>query len=72
MKNLPDKIWLNQDHSVWLQDPKSTEYTEYVHKDTFIEKARKWFERYTEWRDLEGNRHCDMESFEDFRKYMEE
>ena len=39
MKNLPEKIWLNQDHSVWLQDPKSAEYTEYIRKDAFIEKA---------------------------------
>lgn len=40
--------------------------------EAFIEKARKWFEKQNEWHDLNGNRHCDMESFEDFRKYMEE
>jgi len=40
----PEKIWLNQDHSVWLQDPKSTEYTEYVRTDAFIEKACDFFE----------------------------
>ena len=45
---------------------------EYVRSDGFIEKAKKWFERQTEWTDLNGNRHCDMESFEDFRRYMEE
>lgn len=45
---------------------------EYVRTDTFIEKARKWFERQNEWRDINGIRHCDMESFDNFKNYMEE
>ena len=44
--------------------------TEYIRTDAFIEKARKWFEKQNEWRDLDGNRQCDMESFEDFVNYM--
>jgi len=43
---------------------------EYTRTDAFVEKARKWFESYTEWCDLEGNHHCDMKSFEDFVNYM--
>ena len=41
-----------------------------LYESAFIEKARIWFEKQNEWFDLNGNRHCDMESFEDFRKYM--
>lgn len=44
---------------------------EYTRIDAFIEKAKKWFEKQNEWRDINGIKHCDMESFEDFRKYME-
>ena len=44
---------------------------EYTHTDAFIEKAKKWFEKQCEWRDMNGIKHCDMGSFEDFRKYME-
>ena len=51
--------------------PFEREYIEYVSKDAFIKKAKSWFERQNEWRDINGIKHCDMESFEDFRKYME-
>ena len=44
---------------------------EYIRADAFIEKARKWFEKRNEWINIDGTRQCDMESFEDFRKYME-
>ena len=44
---------------------------EYIRKDAFIEKAKKWFEKQNEWRDINGIKHCDMESFEDFRKAIE-
>ena len=44
---------------------------EYIRKDAFIEKARKWFEMQNEWVDLAGNRQCDMTDFEDFENYME-
>ena len=43
---------------------------EYTRTDAFIEKAKKWFEEQNEWFDPNGNRHCDMESFEDFRNYI--
>ncbi len=43
---------------------------EYIHKDAFIEKAKKWFEKQNEWRDINGIKHCDMEDFDDFKKYM--
>lgn len=60
-----------EDNITWCKDrifPKDIEYTR---TDAFIEKARKWFERQNEWRDIGGIRHCDMEEFEDFKKYME-
>jgi len=73
MKNLPDKIWLNQDHSVWLQDPKSTEYTEYVRKDTFIEKACEFLKSYRQ-DSYDGMGYIagivNDKTIEDFRKYM--
>ena len=47
-------------------------HIEYIRIDAFIEKAEKWFEKQNEWFDPNGNRHCDMESFEDFVNYMKE
>ena len=44
---------------------------EYTRTDAFIKKAKKWFEKQNEWFDPNGNRHCDLNDFEDFRKYME-
>ena len=38
--------------------------------DAFIEKAKKWFEEQNEWLDPNGIRHCALDDFEDFRKYM--
>ena len=56
---------------VWTEEPElGQENIEYARTDAFIEKSRKWFEMQTEWTDPNGNRHCDMESFEDFRNYM--
>ena len=46
------------------------ESIEYIRTDAFIEKAKKWFEKQNEWFDPNGNRHCDMESFEDFVNYI--
>lgn len=43
---------------------------EYTRTDAFIEKAKKWFEKQNEWFDPNGNRHCDMDDFEDFKNYM--
>lgn len=45
--------------------------TEYIRTDAFMMKARKWFEKQNEWIGLDGVRHCDMESFEDFEKFMQ-
>ncbi len=76
--NAPEKIYLlksqNRILDGWYNkqpNPKTFEQVEYTRTDAFIKKAKKWFERYTEWRDLEGNRHYDMKSFEDFVNYME-
>jgi hypothetical protein len=85
--NIPEKIYLqvcgdcpqtdckdckfDEENVTWCVDrifPKDVEYTRI---DAFIEKAKKWFQDYTGWTDLEGNRHFDIEDFEDFRKYME-
>jgi len=43
---------------------------EYISVDAFIKKAKKWFEEQNKWIDPNGNSHCDMESFEDFKNYM--
>lgn len=51
-------------------EPPFAEGVEYTRTDSFIEKAKKWFEKQNEWCDPNGNHHCDMESFEDFRKTM--
>lgn len=56
---------------VWTEEPESgQENIEYIRTDAFIKKAEEWFEMRNEWTDLEGNRQCDMESFEDFVNYM--
>ena len=72
----PEKIYLvNDDINIkreWYKTKQvGFETTEYIRTDAFIEKARKWFEEQNEWFDISGNRHCDMDSFEDFKKYME-
>ena len=59
-----------EDNVTWCKDKIFDKDIEYVRKDAFIEKARKWFEKWNEWTDLDGNRQCDMESFEDFKNYM--
>ena len=46
------------------------EEVEYTRTDTFIEKAKKWFEKQNEWFDPNGNRHCDLNDFKDFKNYM--
>ena len=43
---------------------------EYTRTDTFIEKARKWFEKRYEWIDIDGTRNYDKSAFEDFKNYM--
>ena len=72
--NVPEKIYINSnlENRTWLIGKGDSSFIEYSRTDAFIEKARKWFERQNEWRDINGIKHCDMESFEDFRKYMKE
>lgn len=83
----PEKIYLTtfgfpicepipQDSSnpdtVWSEKPYTgADSIKYTRTDAFIKKVRKWFERQNEWRDINGIKHCDMESFEDFKNYME-
>lgn len=67
----PEKIWVHELSAKELNVPLKEYHVEYVRTDAFIEKAKKWFEKQNEWRDINGNRHCDLEDFENFRKYME-
>ena len=73
----PEKIYLNKHpftgelHDKWLRNKWDDSDIEYTRTDAFIEKAKKWFEKQNEWRDINGIKHCDMESFEDFRKAIE-
>ena len=74
--NAPEKIYLQHVEDgrlwpAWFTVKILNDDIEYIQTDAFIEKAKKWFEKQNEWFDPNGNRHCDMESFEDFRKYME-
>lgn len=69
----PDKLYARTNDNITLDisyAPQTLEAVEYTRNDAFIEKARKWFEKQNEWRDINGIKHCDMESFEDFRKAM--
>lgn len=68
--NAPEKIWINQSDLPKLSGYIDRNSIEYTRTDAFIEKAKKWFEKQNEWFDPNGNRHCDMESFEDFVNYM--
>lgn len=67
--NTPEKLYLLPNGLI-SYCRSSDEDVEYTRTDAFIEKTRKWFEKQSEWRDLNGNCHCDMESFEDFREYI--
>ena len=70
----PDKLYARTNNNITIDisyAPQILEAVEYIRTDAFIEKARKWFEEQNEWFDISGNRHCDMDSFEDFKKYME-
>lgn len=54
----------------WYKSREKDTDVEYTQTDAFIEKARKWFEKQNEWFDPSCNRHCDLDDFEDFKKYM--
>ncbi len=60
-----------EDNITWCKDKIFKNDIEYVRKDAFVEKVKEWFIKRNEWCDINGIKHCDMESFEDFRKYME-
>ena len=69
-KALPPKI-----ENAFNPDGSTTENYRYRHfikrmQDTFIEKARKWFEMQNEGVDSDGNYKCDMTDFEDFVNYI--
>ena len=72
----PEKIFLSNkqrpDKEIFyvFATPVENNDIEYIRVDVLIEKAKKWFEKQNEWIDLNGVRHCDMESFEDFVNYM--
>ena len=63
----------HSDTAEWLEQLKNRVQSQpnQERKDAFIEKAKKWFEKRNEWIDIDGTLQCDMEGFEDFRKYME-
>ena len=70
----PEKIYLYPypTDGIYEVETKPLEGTiEYIRTDAFIEKAKEWFEKRNEWRDINGIKHCDMEDFEDFKNYME-
>ena len=74
--NAPEKIYsITTEGGFYLTtikpEPPFADGIEYTRTDSFMKKAEKWFEKQNEWFDPNGNRHCDMESFEDFRNYME-
>ena len=71
MKNLPEKIYATPNFDRrWQTKAIDDESVEYTSTDAFFEKAKEWFIKRNEWIDLDGNRQCDMESFEDFINYM--
>lgn len=70
----PEKIYLYpySTDGIYEVETKPLESTiEYTRTNAFIEKAKKWFEKQNEWINIDGTRQCDMEDFEDFKKYME-
>ena len=74
MKNLPDKIWLSEDRTMWLHNPYSTEYTEYVRKDAFVEKAINFLEMlgygFTITDNITHTNYDKEQLVEDFKNYM--
>jgi hypothetical protein len=65
----PEKIYVHEASAPELTE-KLPYHIEYTSTDAFIEKAKKWFEEQNEWFDPNGVRHCGLEDFEDFKKYM--
>ena len=73
--NAPEKLYVdvqdNLDDSFLYGfiERSGDEDIEYVNKDAFIEKAKKWFEQ-QETYDANGIKCYGMEDFEDFKKAM--
>ena len=71
----PEKVWINKDHAVYFQPPKSGEYLEYTRTDAFIEKACEWLKSYRQDTN-DGTGYIagimNDKTIEDFRKAMEE
>ena len=70
----PEKIYFTQTengtHYYTEGIPFERNYIEYIRKDAFIEKAKKWLYLQLNEINMEGE---DMENFlKDFKKYMEE
>ena len=67
----PEKLYFPIDDALETYARKdSDEEIEYTRTDAFFSKAKKWFEEQNEWFDLNGNRHCDLNDFENFINYM--
>jgi hypothetical protein len=58
-------------YAPWLTPDQARKAVE-IAREEMIKKAKKWFEKQNEWINIDGTRHCDMESFEDFRNYMKD
>lgn len=67
----PEKIYVHEASTPELTE-KLPYHVEYTRTDAFMEKARKWFEKQNEWFDPNGNRHCDLTDFEDFKNFIKE
>jgi len=70
MKNLPEKIYLQEPTKVRTQKMYDNDI-EYVHKDAFIEKACDWLEQTLEPYIPYCNIDTDL-AIEKFKKYMED
>lgn len=75
--NAPEKIYIHvrankELGTTWHSKKITNNDIEYIRKDAFIEKARKWFEKQPELYDANGVRVYGEEDFEDFRKYIGE
>ena len=74
----PEKVWINKDHAVYFQPPKSGEYLEYTRTDAFIEKATQFLYDYNQKQVLKHGARATLGcgeytiNVDDFRKYMEE
>ena len=73
----PEKIWMGKyTQSLMLSNPNSNTYVEYVHKDTFIEKAVYFMKKiedvneYTWYNEEEHAVGIAEKCIEDFIKYM--